>query len=35
MLQAANLELPKKLHIPIEVDSGAGRTLQEAKDAAA
>jgi DNA polymerase I-like protein with 3'-5' exonuclease and polymerase domains len=29
-----NAKLPKKLHIPIEVDSGAGKTLQEAKDAA-
>ena len=29
-----NAKLPKRLHIPIEVDSGAGKTLQEAKDAA-
>jgi len=30
-----NAKLPKKLHIPIAVDSGIGRTLQEAKNAAA
>jgi hypothetical protein len=29
-----NKKLPKSLHIPIEVDSGSGDTLQEAKDAA-
>jgi DNA polymerase I-like protein with 3'-5' exonuclease and polymerase domains len=29
-----NLQLPKSLHIPIAVDSGSGRTLQEARDAA-
>ena len=29
-----NRKLPKKLHIPIAVDSGSGKTLQEAKDAA-
>jgi len=30
-----NAKLPKKMHIPIAVDSGTGRTLQEAKDRAA
>ena len=30
-----NKQLPKKLHLPIKVDSGSGSTLQEAKDAAA
>jgi len=30
-----NEKLPKSLHIPIEVDSGYGSTLQAAKDAAA
>ncbi len=30
-----NSKLPKKLHIPVVVDSGSGKTLQEAKHAAA